>query len=130
MSNPYFNNVDFELIASFSLNPVIQCLGRKLAVLRDEYDERTHYFDFEMLPREECDGGIERILDDFFELISALDESEKLLIERCKSKVIDIGFMSGETGWLYESVSPRLVKLISYWGFELKFSVYGISSDN
>lgn len=126
-SKPYFNDVDFELMSDVNLSRLTRHLEPSVSVLRNELSEDGQHFYFEMLPREGVEGGLEETLTSFFELIDSLDDANRNLFEACRSKVIDVGFMSGEVGWLYESISPRLIGLMADWKIELRFSIYGIN---
>lgn len=128
--SPHFNNIDFELVADFSLVPLVQRLQPGIAVLRDEFSEGAYHLYFEMLPRGELgEGGLEETLHMFFELLDKLDETNRKLFMDCRTKVADVGFASGETGWLYGTISTQLLRLMVRWGVELRFSIYGINPE-
>jgi hypothetical protein len=128
--SPHFNNIDFELVADFSLVPLVQRLQSNIAVLRDEFSEGAYHLYFEILPRGEVgDGGLEVTLHMFFELLDKLDEANRKLFKDCRKKVADVGFASGETGWLYGSISTELLRLMVDWGVELRFSIYGVNPE-
>lgn len=122
MECPSFINIDIEMTSKENLEPFIMELGTSVSVLHKNFRKGFHEVNFECV-----DHKNGRILDRLIELLSKLSESGRNLLDGCETRYIDIGYSSGEVGWLYDEIPAPLLGKIAGFGFGLKVSLYGVN---
>lgn len=123
---PHFINVDFELTSQHELSSLFYELKDKVDILTNEKIDNEYHLCFELRTLEESIDGPEKLITSFVDLIDSLSDQSKKAISNCSKRVIDLGFNSGNEGWLYSSIPSQALKIISDSGFQLNISIYGI----
>lgn len=118
-----FINVDLELSSLESLAPLADELDGKVFVLQNGVVDSEYQLAFECL----MDGSeADAVCNAFIELIGSLSSASKDILSRCNSRVLDIGFDSGEDCIVTNLISGKLLVQIASYGFDIKITVYPV----
>ena len=118
-----FINVDLELSSVESLASLAEELYGKIFVLQNGFVGAEYQLAFECLIDE---AEASSVFEVFLTLIESLSSDSKDKISRCSSRVLDIGYESGEDGIVTNLLSGALLAQVAGYGFGINITVYPI----
>lgn len=116
-----FINVDLELLSNENLLPIAEELKGKVFLLTNEYIDSEYNLAFECSTNEEEPLPV---IEKFITILNSLSPKSKKLLKTCSKRIFDIGYDSGEDGFISNSIPCSLLSEIVDLGFELKITVY------
>ncbi|MCG8428003.1 MAG: hypothetical protein MI754_11655 [Chromatiales bacterium] len=126
MNQASFINVDLELSSEKGLSIIAEELKDKIFLLQDEFDGLSYKLAFECsLTEQEPEPVIETLIG----LLDSLSTQSKALVKSCSSKIMDIGYDSGEEGVLVNNIPCALLQRITEYEIDLNITVYPVDKD-
>ena len=120
-----FINVDLELFSKESLAPLAEELHGRIFILQNGIIDEMYQLAFECL-FDGTDAG--SVLESFLMLIESLSEASKDKLSKCSSRVLDIGYESGEVGIITNTLSATLLSQVAGFGFDINITVYPVDT--
>ena len=117
-----FLNIDLDLQSSQPLTALIQELGEKVVVLRDDTEDGVYYFSCELSL---CTADPSTLLWDYVALIKGLSPAAQAEWQQCHHRVLDLGYSSGaEPSYLQTHLAAELLQAIITAGASLALTFY------
>lgn len=108
-----------------SLASLAEELHGRIFVLQNGVVDEKYQLAFECL----FDGAdAMSVFDSFLILIESLSKASKEKLSRCNSRILDIGYESGEDGIITNTLSATLLSQVAGYGFDIKITVYPIDT--
>ncbi len=121
MTRTSFINVDLELSSVESLASLAEELSEKIFILKNEFFESEYQLAFECtLNASEASS----VFDTFLKLVDSLSKISKEKLSRCHGRVLDIGYESGEEGFVANMLSSNMLGQVAGYGFSINITVY------
>lgn len=127
MKKPTYINTDLELSSKEDLSSIAKELGNNIYVLLNEKINDEYQLNFECSLKSDKDDEPYYLhaLTQFLDLMDSLSDESKEKLATCHRRVLDIGYDSGSTGFLYTNIPNKLLARIVQSGFDLNVSIYG-----
>jgi hypothetical protein len=126
-----FLNVDLEITAPESLQPIVDHLGESVSVLyHDNHDEDEYLLVLELNP-EPAEKAVETTIAALCTLIETLPEAAKYHWQNATTRIFDIGYEAErESERSIVDVSPAALVRIANLNATLRTTIYHESDDH
>ncbi|AUM14731.1 hypothetical protein [Ketobacter alkanivorans] len=122
-----FINVDLELYSKEDLSSIASELKGRIYPLTNEYVDDVYNLAFECSMNDQEPSVV---LEKFLALLDQLSDESALLLASCDKKMFDIGYDSGDDGFVSNNISNELLRKVTALGFDIKVTVYPISESD
>jgi hypothetical protein len=106
VAKTHFLNVDLELTSEQSLRPIlteVEKLGGKVDVLKQVKAGELNHLSLEVWPGSVSHNSADRTINAICRVVESLGEKGRVAWDRCRSRVFNIGYESGDRPSAYES---------------------------
>ena len=121
-----FINVDLELHSEEALLTIVEELKGKIIILTNDYIGSEYNLVFECSVN---NNDPVPVIEKFINLLNSLSKKSKILLNKCSRKIFDIGYDSGEEGFISNCIPCSLLSKIVDLGFEMKITVYQLDKN-
>ena len=122
-----FINVDIELSSIEDLSIIAKELEGQIFLLQNEFEDDIYRLSFECsLSDETASSVIER----FLSLLDSLTAEQKMLIANCSSRILDIGYESGDKAITTNLLPASLLRRLSEYEINLVITLYPLDQEN
>ena len=125
MTQTSFINVDLELFSKEDLSSISEELAGKIYPLTSEFIEGEYNLAFECSLNDEDPS---KVINEFIQLLNSLSDESKALLATCSKRTFDIGYDSGDEGFVTHTLTQNLLSNVLALGFDIKITLYPLDN--